>query len=926
MLLVFVFNFALVDIALAEQTATEGPIKQGTANSETVVSSGTSIESIASMAMLWTLNAILTAVLALTARLMGLAGAFFDLAYGYNMNGFANVRATIDIGWGISRDIANMFFILILLIIALATILGVESYGAKTLLFRVIMVALLINFSLVFGFLIIDFTNVLSGGFYQAIIGSSGSVSGGLMRGTAINQVFDISSAASKANNGFLSWILPGIAGGAVGGCVAGTIGCFVTGTIGAILGFLGGTAGWLVWGVGSNFKDAGNYFYIVMMSNILVFPLMLVFIFGGVLLIIRFVTLTILLVIAPIAFVSYVLPATSREIWSKWWGTFLHNSFFLPVFMFLLYLSISIANGVAASLTGGGPQANPAFLTTMVIIITFIMASLVVARQMSIYGAGTVLNYAIKTRQAVAGYAGGVALRQTVGRAGEAMKSSERIQRSYYGRQFAEYMAGAGGGMKGARMTPIRKVEEDKAEAALKRSQKEWISQYGQLGTIAREAMIQKMPEKDRGRFYSDLKNADPDSYKNAMKVARVRYGAKAEEEMQKAERGNRRMQALAGGQKIGDFMDGITDSEERLAHFKDMGAKDQGELLSQWQNDAAKKDLITKDWLPKLDVEKQGQFYAEAMRRAAPAMKAEIFDGLSQDMQNKTLETMSDRDAVEMQQNASGTALTAINTAIGRTNAERQEKIEDAQAKYFTEQIRAAAVANRAAIFAARNQTEQDKILKQMSSRETLEMKQNAGAHTAAVDDAIKRLPTEKMEKVREEEARTMVKDLDRLATSWPALADDIKKAVSNTASRDELQKIAGKVADTGKFVEDVNKHAPTRASDVIAVLPGEASKVGKTAAQVIATAELDKIPEAHGKTIAKDIAENMRSKQLPKLIDRNDALTDSVLQEVQKMYDTAGKSIIKLADAFEATNNKSMANWLRTAKNPKQILGLK
>ena len=45
---------------------------------------------------------------------------------------FIDVR-TVEIGWGIVRDLCNMFFILILLVIAFATILRRESYSAKRL-------------------------------------------------------------------------------------------------------------------------------------------------------------------------------------------------------------------------------------------------------------------------------------------------------------------------------------------------------------------------------------------------------------------------------------------------------------------------------------------------------------------------------------------------------------------------------------------------------------------------------------------------------------------------------------------------------------------------------------------------------------------------------------------------------------------------
>ena len=66
----------------------------------------------------------------------------------------------IIFGWVIVRDVCNMFFILILLIIAFGTILHIPQYNFKTLLPKLIIMAVLINFSkLICGFLI-DFAQV----------------------------------------------------------------------------------------------------------------------------------------------------------------------------------------------------------------------------------------------------------------------------------------------------------------------------------------------------------------------------------------------------------------------------------------------------------------------------------------------------------------------------------------------------------------------------------------------------------------------------------------------------------------------------------------------------------------------------------------------------------------------------------------------
>jgi len=74
-------------------------------------------------------------------------------------NDFTNARA-IEKGWIVIRDLANMFFILVFLIIAFATILRVESYNYKKHLPKLLIMAVFINFSKTIAGLIIDFGQI----------------------------------------------------------------------------------------------------------------------------------------------------------------------------------------------------------------------------------------------------------------------------------------------------------------------------------------------------------------------------------------------------------------------------------------------------------------------------------------------------------------------------------------------------------------------------------------------------------------------------------------------------------------------------------------------------------------------------------------------------------------------------------------------
>ena len=74
-------------------------------------------------------------------------------------NEFTGARA-IEKGWIVVRDLANMFFILVFLIIAFATILRIESYNYKKHLPKLMLMAVFINFSKTIAGLIIDFGQV----------------------------------------------------------------------------------------------------------------------------------------------------------------------------------------------------------------------------------------------------------------------------------------------------------------------------------------------------------------------------------------------------------------------------------------------------------------------------------------------------------------------------------------------------------------------------------------------------------------------------------------------------------------------------------------------------------------------------------------------------------------------------------------------
>ncbi|MBI2023253.1 hypothetical protein HYT01_01670 [Candidatus Giovannonibacteria bacterium] len=417
---VFLWNVNLVSPANAQTPPS------GTAYSDSLLTEQGDVGGYIAKGFLWGLNGILTSVLFFEARLVEMAGLFFDVAIEANLKPISRVDAIV-VGWNISRSVANIFFIIVLLVIAIATILRLQSYQAKALLPKLIVIALLINFSLSIGYFLIDFSNVMGLGFYNQLV-AKGSISNNLMAGTALSNVFNIrSDTGGSISQSLTAWLTSGtITGGVVGSTVP-VVGTLIGGISGAVVGAIG----WTLFGGGVKFADAAIYFYTVSMSVIYVIPLIFVFIFGGILLFIRFAVLTLLLILAPLAFIGYILPDTEGKLWKTWWDSFLNHAFFFPAMLFMLYISILIVNWVNAQQWAAAPQKNVAFFTNLFVVIIFLIGSLIVSKKMGVAGAGTVLGWATKSKKYLTGYAGGLAKRNLIARPAAAIqdKYGDRLE-----------------------------------------------------------------------------------------------------------------------------------------------------------------------------------------------------------------------------------------------------------------------------------------------------------------------------------------------------------------------------------------------------------------------------------------------------------------------------------------------------------------
>lgn len=200
--------------------------------------------------------------------------------------------------WGIVRSVANVAFIIAIMIIVYSQItsVGISNYGIKTMLPRIIIAAIFVNISFWLTALAVDISNVLGHSVHA------------VLENTRNNLPDNVDVDWSK-----LTYII--LSAGAFTGGVA---------IIGAVAG-----------------SFAGLGFLLLSALLTVAFGAFVAF----VILAARQAILTILIVIAPLAMVAYILPST-QNLFDKWRKSFVVLLMFFPLFG-LLFGGASLAGSI---------------------------------------------------------------------------------------------------------------------------------------------------------------------------------------------------------------------------------------------------------------------------------------------------------------------------------------------------------------------------------------------------------------------------------------------------------------------------------------------------------------------------------------------------------------------------------------------------
>jgi len=282
------------------------------------------------------ISLLLYIVGAITALLAGLASVILNWVISPNFTTLSYTNPAgnpiIKAGLDVTQGFVNMILVLVLVYIALATILRLAGYETKKLLVTFIIVALLVNFAPLVCGIIVDASNIIMNFFTSKVAGGS----------TVVNRLSSLWNSVGDFNWASFD----------------------------------------LVAGLGQMF----NLLTIVFM-NIMLFLILLLF---AVLFMARYIVIWILVILSPLAFAFYILPATKKW-WTLWWTQLLQWSIIGVTCSFFLYLGdqlSALGPGVYGEAEGIGTAVLP-----FVVPVVFLIIGLIFGLQTGAMGASAVMG-----------------------------------------------------------------------------------------------------------------------------------------------------------------------------------------------------------------------------------------------------------------------------------------------------------------------------------------------------------------------------------------------------------------------------------------------------------------------------------------------------------------------------------------------------
>ena len=203
-------------------------------------------------------------------------------------------RAGINTGWEFVRDFFNLFFILILVLVGLSTILGVSNFKDKTAIIRVAFAAMLINFSKPITLFFIDMSQVFMRFFAESI--------SGMEFAAKLQKLISFEK----------------------------------------IIGF-------------NSLEDDFVYFVAIIMAIIMVIIISVMLFYLAISLIIRMIAFWVLIILSPVAMFGIAMEGTKLgRLKDDWTQNLMSWCFYGPILLFFIWLSIILVTAITGATESG--------------------------------------------------------------------------------------------------------------------------------------------------------------------------------------------------------------------------------------------------------------------------------------------------------------------------------------------------------------------------------------------------------------------------------------------------------------------------------------------------------------------------------------------------------------------------------------------
>ncbi|XOU94421.1 MAG: hypothetical protein ACNFW9_06360 [Candidatus Kerfeldbacteria bacterium] len=203
-------------------------------------------------------------------------------------NDFTNSPA-VEKGWIVLRDLCNLFFILILLVIAFGSILRLENYKYNKLLGKLVIMIILVNFSRMIAGFFIDVSQVVLLTFTNAF---SGAAAANFTTGLKLKEMLNISGVNARSG------------------------------------------------GITATDLLSLSLLPVILLTVALFTMVAMVAVF-----LVRIIMLWVLIILSPLAYLLAVLPTTQKYS-QQWWSNFVKWTVTGPILAFFIWFGLTLISG----------------------------------------------------------------------------------------------------------------------------------------------------------------------------------------------------------------------------------------------------------------------------------------------------------------------------------------------------------------------------------------------------------------------------------------------------------------------------------------------------------------------------------------------------------------------------------------------------